>query len=230
MARVPLFPALAIMCGISLADVAAQMYAPALVLVTAMAGDDDILTGSADVKKPPAPEPPKAAPAEKAEPFVSSASEAEILNRLQQRREMLEQREKQLDMRESLLKAADQKVESRIEELKALEARIKQNEEPGGEAAQSIRQLAVLYQSMKPKEAARVFERLDMGVLLPVAQTIPPRKLAEIIAVMTPVAAERLTVELARGPGSVPRPQALPVAAPLPAGELPAIPPPPKPR
>lgn len=222
MRRVPLFPALALMCAIALIDVAGQIYGPAMALVASLPADDDILTGSADVKKPAAPDDKKTPQTEKVEPFVSSGAEAEILNRLQQRREILEQREKQLDIRESLLKAADQKIESRIEELKTLEARIKQGETQGSEQ-QSIKQLAVLYESMKPKDAARVFERLDMAVLLPVAQTIPPRKLAEIIAVMTPAAAERLTVELARPGASPPKQAQAPAAPPLPPGELPSI-------
>lgn len=217
MRRVPLFPVLALVCLVALVDVVARSFEPATALVASL-HDDNILTGSAEPKKDE-----KKPPVEKAEPFVSSGTEAEILNRLQQRREVLEQREKQLDLRESLLKAADQKVESRIEELKALEARIKQAE-TGGSDLQNIKQLAILYETMKPKDAARVFERLDMGVLLPVAQTIPPRKLAEIIAQMSAASAEKLTVELARGPGSAPR--ATPVSAPLPPGELPAIPPP----
>lgn len=217
MRRIPLFPVLGLVCAVALVDVAARMIAPAKALVAALS-DDDIVTGSADPKKDD-----KKPPIEKVEPFVSSGTEAEILNRLHQRREVLEQREKQLDLRESLLKAADQKVESRIEELKALEQRIKQAE-TGGSDLQNIKQLAILYEAMKPKEAARVFERLDMGVLLPVAQTIPPRKLAEIIAQMTPASAEKLTVELARGPGAAAR--VVPVSAPLPPGELPAIAPP----
>lgn len=220
MARVPLFPALGFMCLVSLVDVAAQMTGPVQHFASAL-HDDALLTGSADTKKPSEPKPIET-PSNTA-PFVSSGTEADILQRLQQRRELLEQREKQLDLRESLLKAADQKIESRIEELKALEARLKHNEGQNGEA-QNIKQLAVMYEAMKPKDAARVFERLDMGVLLPVAQTIPPRKLAEIIAVMAPQSAERLTLELARGGrGATPTPSQPVQPAPLPPGELPAV-------
>lgn len=226
MARVPLFPALALMCSVALVDVATALYKPASQFALAIT-DDLIVTGSADGKKPDdkKQDDKKTPVADKVEPFVSSGTEADILNRLQQRREALEQREKQLDLRESLLKAADQKVENRIEELKAIETRLKQSETQGGDS-QSIRQLATLYEAMKPKEAARVFDRLDMAVLLPVAQAIPPRKLAEIIAAMAPPMAERLTVELARGQKVQPSlPGLTPTAATaLPPGELPSIP------
>ena len=215
MKRVPLFPALALVCAVALIDVVRQSEAAFVAVLHSLSPDDGIVTGSTEKKD-----------AKEQEPFVSNSSETDILNRLQQRREALEQREKQLDLRESLLKAADQKLESRIEELKALEARAKQGDAPGGEA-QTIKQLALMYETMKPKDAARVLERLDMSVLLPVAQAIAPRKFAEILAVMTPAAAERLTLELARSSrGGGPLPVTPTAVSPLPPGELPAIAPP----
>jgi flagellar motility protein MotE (MotC chaperone) len=52
---------------------------------------------------------------------------------------------------------------------------------------------------MKPKDAARIFERLDMGVMIEVAKRMQPRKLSAVLAAMDPVAAQDLTVELAIG-------------------------------
>jgi flagellar motility protein MotE (MotC chaperone) len=50
---------------------------------------------------------------------------------------------------------------------------------------------------MKAKEAARIFDRLDLRILIEVASQINPRRMSDILAQMTPEAAERLTVELA---------------------------------
>ncbi len=55
-----------------------------------------------------------------------------------------------------------------------------------------------MYENMKSKDAARILDRLDMKILVDVATQINPRKMSEILAQMTPEAAERLTVELAR--------------------------------
>src|SRR5579864_9011329 len=52
-----------------------------------------------------------------------SESERAVLERLQARRQELEARAREIDIRESLLKAAEKKVEQRVEELKATEAR-----------------------------------------------------------------------------------------------------------
>ena len=48
-----------------------------------------------------------------------SPSERAILERLQARRQELETRAREIDIRESLLKAAEKRIESRVEEMKA---------------------------------------------------------------------------------------------------------------
>jgi flagellar motility protein MotE (MotC chaperone) len=50
---------------------------------------------------------------------------------------------------------------------------------------------------MKPRDAAKIFDRLELGVLMQVASKIDPRHMADILAQMSPDTAERLTVELA---------------------------------
>jgi flagellar motility protein MotE (MotC chaperone) len=54
---------------------------------------------------------------------------------------------------------------------------------------------------MKPKDAARVFDRLEMPVLIEIASQIAPRKMSDILGLMQSDSAERLTVELARRAG-----------------------------
>jgi flagellar motility protein MotE (MotC chaperone) len=54
-----------------------------------------------------------------------------------------------------------------------------------------------MYETMKPKDAARIFDRLDLKILVEVSTQMNPRKMSEVLAQMTPEAAERLTVELA---------------------------------
>jgi len=128
-----------------------------------------------------------------------SESERAILERLQSRRQELEQRAREIDIRESLLKAAEKRIESKVEELKAVEGRIgtaagQRNEQ---EAAR-FKGIITMYEGMKPKDAAKVFDRLEMSVLLEIASQIAPRKMSDIMGLMQPEAAERLTVELAR--------------------------------
>jgi flagellar motility protein MotE (MotC chaperone) len=128
-----------------------------------------------------------------------SPSERAILERLQARRQELEARAREVEIRESLLKAAEKLIESRVEEAKATEAKVSAaNGQKAEEDAARFKGIITMYESMKPKDAAKVFDRLEMSVLYEIASKIAPRKMSDILGLMQPEAAERLTVELAR--------------------------------
>jgi flagellar motility protein MotE (MotC chaperone) len=128
-----------------------------------------------------------------------SASERAVLERLQARRQELEARAREIDIRENLLKAAEKRIEARVEELKSVETRISATTEQKSEAdVARFKGIVTMYEGMKPKDAARVFDRLEMSVLFEIASQIAPRKMSDILGLMAPEAAERLTVELAR--------------------------------
>lgn len=130
----------------------------------------------------------------------TSPAEIAILGSLSERREEIDKRAQALDLREQLLTAVEKRVDERIAELKAIEARINgqiaSNDKANDERLKSVVQM---YETMKPKDAARIFGRLDMGVLIDVAKRMNPRKMAVILAAMDPVTAQDLTVELATG-------------------------------
>ena len=131
-----------------------------------------------------------------------SPSERAILERLQARRQELEARQREIDIRESLLKAAEKRIESKVEEMKGLETRAAAASEEKAEAENArFKGIITMYEAMKPKDAAKVFDRLDMAVLIEIASKIAPRKMSDIMGLMQPDAAERLTVELARRAG-----------------------------
>jgi flagellar motility protein MotE (MotC chaperone) len=128
----------------------------------------------------------------------TSPAEQAILERLQERRAELDARARELEMRESLLRAAEKRVEGRVAELKELEQRagaadhVKQE----GDAAR-FKNLVTMYENMKAKDAAKIFDRLDLKILVEVATQINPRRMSDILAQMSAETAERLTVELA---------------------------------
>ena len=168
--------------------------------------EDPDITGSThgepkEAPKPAAPESkPEGTPVkmDEAQPQVSAAERA-ILERLQARRQEIESRQREIDIRESLLKSAEKRIEGKVEEMKAVESRISatQAEQKAAEA-QRMKGLVTMYEGMKPKDAARVFDRLEMSVLIEIASAIAPRKMSDILGLMSPEAAERLTVEMAR--------------------------------
>jgi flagellar motility protein MotE (MotC chaperone) len=131
-----------------------------------------------------------------------SPSERAILERLQSRRQELDARAREIDIRESLLKAAEKRIESKIQEMKAVESRIAAVSEQRTEAdAAHFKGIITMYENMKPKDAAKVFDRLEMPVLFEIASQIAPRKMSDILGLMSTEAAERLTTEMARRAG-----------------------------
>lgn len=219
-----------------LAKVIARAHAPNVLF-------DPETTGSVDKPDKKTPESLKAEaeakaaaeraanPANKAAIFngtagAASPSERAILERLSERRDEIEARMRELEVRERLLDSAEKKLDGRVGDLKALEDKLEGPQgKPGEDETKAIKNLVIMYETMKPKDAAKVFDRLGLDVLLPVVQQMNPRKMSDVLAAMSPDRAEKLTVALAtsqRGP----RESRAAEAAPLPGNELPAIAPP----
>jgi len=127
-------------------------------------------------------------------------TEAEIktLQELVARREALDKREKEIDMRNGLLDAAEKKIEAKIAEMKQLQGVIEGLLNTYDEQEEAnIKSLVKIYESMKPKDAAKIFEQLDMKILLDVVSRMSGNKVAAIMSKMNPMKAKSVTAELA---------------------------------
>jgi flagellar motility protein MotE (MotC chaperone) len=139
---------------------------------------------------------------------IASPGERAVLERLQTRRQELDTRNRELEMRENLLKAAEKRLEGKVSELRSTENRV--NTAMGTRdkvEAERFKSIITMYENMKSKDAARIFDRLDMRILVDVSTQMNPRKMSEILGQMSPEAAERLTVELANRATGQPKTQ-----------------------
>jgi flagellar motility protein MotE (MotC chaperone) len=129
---------------------------------------------------------------------MPTGAERAILERLQERREELDIRARELDIRESLIQGAEKRMDAKLAEIKEVESRIKveTGQKDDAEAAR-LKGLVSMYENMKARDAAKIFNGLDTNVLIEVSAQINPRQMADILAQMAPEAAEKLTVELA---------------------------------
>jgi flagellar motility protein MotE (MotC chaperone) len=133
---------------------------------------------------------------------IASPGERAVLERLQERRQELDDRNRSLDMRESLLKAAEKRINAKLAELRGMETQVDDAQAARlRDKAARFKDLVAMYENMKSKDAARIFDRLDLKILVDVSTQMKPAKMAEILGLMTPEAAERLTVELATRAG-----------------------------
>lgn len=146
------------------------------------------------------PKPPAAPPVSDAEtPPAVNDSERALLLDLRERRQELETREAALATRESVLSAAEQRLTARVEELQSLQTRLEALETARRDRDEANwRGLVKLYENMKPREAAAIFNDLDMAVLLQVLDRMKEAKAALVLAAMQAEKARQVTAELAQ--------------------------------
>jgi flagellar motility protein MotE (MotC chaperone) len=149
---------------------------------------------------------PSASSAATDDPTLLTQAEIDLLQQLAERREFLDGRERELEQRSGLLEAAESQINKKIFELKSLQETIEKMVKSNEQAQDAkVASLVKIYENMKPKDAARIFEALDMDTLLLVAERMKERKLAPVMAQMNSERAKDITVELTRA-GQLPLP------------------------
>lgn len=127
-----------------------------------------------------------------------SQAELEVLQSLAKRREEIEAREKQLEQQVALLRAAEGQIEQKINALKNYEKNIKiLLGEYDKKEQERLQGLVDLYTKMKPKDAAIIFDELEMNILITLFERMRTQNAAAILSAMTPEKARALTIELA---------------------------------
>jgi flagellar motility protein MotE (MotC chaperone) len=126
-------------------------------------------------------------------------AERTVLLELRQRRQELDTREATLGARESMLMAAEQKVSARVTELQALQNKLEALEAARKDHEDASWQgLVKVYEAMRPRDAATIFNDLEMPVLLQVVDRMKEAKAAPVLAAMQPDKARDLTAKLAQ--------------------------------
>jgi len=127
-----------------------------------------------------------------------SRGELQLLENLSDRRAELDKRAEDIEMRGRVLDAMEQRIDGKIAEMKTIEARVQSYLKSYDQKhIENMQSLVKMYESMKPKDAARIFEQLQMDVLLEVATNMKERQMAAIMAEMSPDTAKALTMEMA---------------------------------
>jgi len=138
------------------------------------------------------------APATLAELAGLSHEEVQVLQALGARRVALDERGEAMQTQDALMLAAEQRLNERVAELRQLETTV--NDLLGQlDEAQEERLVALVdvYQRMRAKDAATVFDGLEDDVLVQVASRMRQANLAEVMGRMEPDRARRLTTMLA---------------------------------
>jgi flagellar motility protein MotE (MotC chaperone) len=126
-----------------------------------------------------------------------SKEEVKILTALDHRRAELEERSGRLEQREHEFAARDRDLAVRLTELKELTERLKIEREKGEKQRNvQLDQLANVYGSMNPPEAAHLLEQLDISIAHSLIQRMPEKRIGQILALMNAERALELTNRL----------------------------------
>ena len=128
-----------------------------------------------------------------------SQSEVEVLHQLAERRAALDRREQQLDRHAALLATAEANLAAQLERLERLHAEFAATiAAHDAKEDAKLASLVKIYETMKPKAAAEIFNRLEMPLLIRVVERMRTPKSADVLARMDPAKAKQVTAELAR--------------------------------
>ena len=212
--------AIAVVLAVKCADLAGLSGAALAASGTAAALPAAARAAAAAAPPVPAAAPPVTAAAAEnpASPGAISPSELALLQQLRERQKQLDSRAAALAGRERVAAAAERRLDARLDELTSLQKRLESLEAARHARDEASWQgLVRVYEVMKPRDAAVIFDDLDMPVLLQVLDRMKDRKAAPILAAMQPERARQVTTQLAELRSSENRVPDPPAAAALPA-------------
>ncbi|MCX4349631.1 MAG: hypothetical protein OSJ76_07615 [Alphaproteobacteria bacterium] len=121
-------------------------------------------------------------------------SEIMILQELAERREALDIRSREIDKKAVQLKVAEQEIDKRLKQLQEHEQKLRKLIQEYNEKERAkINALIKVYSSMKPKDAARIFNTLDIDVTVALLKDMKPSTSSAILAQMNAEKAKEIT-------------------------------------
>lgn len=127
-----------------------------------------------------------------------SQSELDLLQNLSRRRDELDRWERNVQVKESALNATEKRIDEKIQQIENMQKAVGELlAQYNTQEEAKLKSLVKIYESMKPDDAARIFDEVEMPVLLLVIDKMAEKKAAPILARMDSKKAKQITVELA---------------------------------
>lgn len=122
----------------------------------------------------------------------------EIAAELKRRRAKLDEREQAIELREAAVKLVEERIREQVGQLDKMKGELQAllGQVAADEAAR-INHLVKVYEAMKARSAAGIFDSMALDLLLPIVRKMRDTKVAAIIAEMSPDKAQALTTALA---------------------------------
>lgn len=121
-------------------------------------------------------------------------SEIAILQELAERREALDLRNKEIDKKVIQLKVTEEEINKKLAQLQAYEKKLRSlMQEYSAKEKERLDSLVKLYASMKPRDAARILNTLDIEVSTALVREMKPSASSAILSQMEASKAKAIT-------------------------------------
>jgi flagellar motility protein MotE (MotC chaperone) len=117
-----------------------------------------------------------------------------IATELDKRRAELEKKKESIDERQREVSEKEQELAIKLSELRQLTQKLRdERTKKGVERDAQLEQLANVYVSMKPEEAARLLGQLDNMIALDLIKKMPEKRIGQLLSLMEPERALLMT-------------------------------------
>lgn len=122
-----------------------------------------------------------------------------LFGSLSQKSKDLNEQQRNLDLKEAVLTAIENKISQKIQQIASQQQEMQKvmslyDQKENAE----IKSLANIYSNMKPRDAAGIFNELDMPLLIKIVNSMKERSVAQIIALMNHAKVKDLSIELSK--------------------------------
>jgi flagellar motility protein MotE (MotC chaperone) len=122
-----------------------------------------------------------------------------LFGSLSQKSKDLNEQQQNLDLKEAVLTAIENKISQKIQQIASQQQEMQKvmslyDQKENAE----IKSLANIYSNMKPRDAAGIFNELDMPLLIKIVNSMKERSVAQIIALMNHAKVKDLSIQLSK--------------------------------
>jgi flagellar motility protein MotE (MotC chaperone) len=129
---------------------------------------------------------------------IGSAEEVRVLKSLADRRAQLEELERKQREKEMALQALDKELQSRLTQIEQIKQEVDITlKKIDTQEKQELKGLVKIYEGMKPKDAAKILNQIDLNTLRDIVELMNQRKASEILGSMDEGRVKDLTLSMA---------------------------------
>lgn len=128
-----------------------------------------------------------------------SPEEIILLKKLSERRKLLQEENERIQTQTNILNAIEKNIEKKIQQLQEIEKKIQQSSKNNNTNKQNrLKSFVKIYENMPPKNAAHIFNELDITLVVKIISHMKEIKVSNILSNMNLEKAKQVSIYLSK--------------------------------